>query len=103
MLLVGVVVTLIRGGCLGRAEAEGVYREFLIYFCVQQIWIAVAQSRRQAIHAGGSRARLERRLVRWVQRIGIGREVVIEGDVLVKDHDQMFDRGCGLRRSVAEY
>src|ERR1700722_18917980 len=102
MLLVRVIVTLIRGGCLCRAEAERVYRELLIYFCVQQIWIALEQSRRQAIHAGSSRARLKRRLMRRVQRIGIGREVVIERDVFVKDHDQVFDWGCGLRRSLAE-
>ncbi len=61
MLLVGVVVTLVRGRGLRRAQPEGVHGVVLIYFYVQEIWIALEQHRGKSIHLGCSRAGFERR------------------------------------------
>jgi hypothetical protein len=51
------------------------------------------ETSRQTIDRGRARLRLEDRLVRRVHGIRVGREVVIERDILLKDDDQVLDRG----------
>ena len=66
-------------------------REISVYFYVQEIWVPLEERWREAIHPGRSRKSLEHRLMGRVERVGIGAEVVIEGDVFVEDHHNMFD------------
>src|ERR1700691_5470402 len=100
-LLFGVSVILVGGCRLRRAQAKGIHSVTLIYFYVQKIWAALEQQFRQASHPGRSCERLEWSLVGRVERIGISCEVVIEGNILIKDHHQMLDWGRSRAAHVA--
>ena len=89
-LLRGVVMILIRGRSFAAIEAEGIGGAFGVRR-VGGVGIVAQQGTLQAIHrrrpGGGNEARLAPR----IGRNGIGREVVIEGNVLLEDHHQMLD------------
>ena len=96
LLLVGVVVILVCGCRLRRAQPEGVYGVALVDFYIQEIRVALEQHGGQAIYLWCFRARFEGGFMGRVERVWISPEVVIEGDILVKDHHQMLDRRRGL-------
>jgi hypothetical protein len=112
LLLVGVVVVLVAGELAagralkaGRAAVEPL-RRCRVGVAEAQVFL-VAQRRRQRFRRGGLEAvdrrcalrRLER-LAIAVRRLGVGAEVVVEGDVLSEDHDNVLDRRArrALRR-----
>jgi hypothetical protein len=82
-LLVLVVVVLISGLELRAVEAEGLNG------------VRVVRSEQavvQAVHGRRVFRRRESRLVQRVRRVRIGGEVMVERDVLLKDHDEVLDR-----------
>ena len=81
-LLVGVVVVVVAGDFLAAVEPKG-RRGILIV--LQQAGSQPVYGRRVG---GGSEDGLSFR----IQRMGIRAEVVIEGDILVEDDDQMLNR-----------
>jgi len=93
LLLCRVAVIHVAGRDLARRQAER----------VGGVGIVGQERLRQAIDGRRARRGVKGRLARQVQRHGIGGEIVIEGDVLLKQHDDMLDRrpGRGLLRRVA--
>ncbi len=62
---------------------------------IRGIGIAGQQRAGQAVHRRRARGGDEPRLTLGIGCVGIGGEVVIERHVLLKDHHQVLDRGCG--------
>ena len=89
LLLVAVVVILVAGelasGAAGEAGRRAVEPRRL-----RGVRVARQQRRRQPVDVGRVRRRGERLAV-GVGRVRIRAEVVVEGDVLLEDHDQMPD------------
>ena len=88
-----VVVILIVGRGLGRSRRNGLVAPFPLSG-IQGIRIVVEQPVRIAIHRRRSGLGDKARLSGRIQGLGIGAEVVVEGDIFLKDDDEMLDR-CG--------
>ena len=95
LLLRGVVVVLVRGRRFGTIQAERIACARSVSCLVQKIGVVVQQSVVQAVDRRRPGFRDKTRLVAWVQRIRVGAEVVIKGDVLSKDDDDMLDGSGG--------
>lgn len=87
-LLRPVAVVLVAGQRLGAVKPLG----------VGQVGVAFQKRTAQPVHRGRVRPRIKGRLTRWVCRMGVGGEVVVEGDVLRKDHHQVLARGGRRQR-----
>ncbi len=90
-----VVVVLVGRGGLRRAEAERVGRAGAVRR-IGRGRVAAEQRPAQAVDGRRVLGRDERRLAAQVQGVRVGAEVMIEGDVLLEDHDEMLDRRRGL-------
>src|ERR1700724_1644228 len=55
---------------------------------VERVW--------EVVDCGRARRRRERRLAGQIHGLRIGPEIMVERDVFLEDHDNMFDRRCGL-------
>jgi len=96
-LLGGVGVILIRGIRLRSVEAKRLGGAAAVG--LGRIGIAGQKMRRrQVVHPRRVRGGGERGLAGRIRRPRIGGEVVIEGDVLVEDDDEVLDRRGGLQR-----
>src|SRR5262245_23093597 len=83
-------MVLIAGGRLGRAQAE------------RGGGVGIAGEEpggHEVVDLRGLTPSREHGLAREIQRLGICREIVIEGDVLLKNNDEVLDRGLGPARA----
>ena len=95
LLLRRVVMILVRSRRLRAVQAKRIARATSIAGLVQKVRIAEKQPIGIAINGWRVRRRDEPRFVPWIQGVGIGAEVVIEGDVFTEDHHHMLNRsGC---------
>jgi len=105
LLLVAVGVVLVTGRGLRTVEAEGVDRVGAVrrvagigVVCQQDAFRLAVHQCAEPVHRGRIVGRVEGRFAFWVQRNRIGREIVVERDVLLEDDDQVLDRrrstGC---------
>ena len=93
LLLVAVVVVLVAGDLAARV-ARKPDRARVQPPRRREVRVVREQRGRQSVDRGRSRRRRKRRAV-GVGRLWIRAEVVIEGDVLLEDHDEMLDRRGG--------
>src|SRR5208283_1939256 len=91
---------LVRRGGLGHIQPVRIGRARAIGGV--QVRVMNEQSARQSIDRRRIGFRRELIVKRRIQRIGVGSEVVIEGNVLVENHDQVLNRS-GRRGSVGDY
>ena len=91
LLLRRVVVIHVAGRRLLRRQPDGIGR----------VGIVGQQRLGQAVHGRRPGRGVEGRLSRKVHGLGVGGEVMVEGDVLLEQHDHMLDRRPGRLRAAA--
>jgi hypothetical protein len=95
-LLGGVAVALVRSSGLCAIQPEGIAAARAVLL-IQEVRILIQQLRCVAIDRRRSAQRLEARFAGRVQRMWVCAEVMVEGDVLLKDDDDVAN---GMPRAI---
>ncbi len=89
-----VVMILVIRGSLGAVQAKRIGGAGQ----VKRIEVGVVgqKSEGQPIDIRGAGSRVKRGLSRWIHRVGVGAEVMVERNVLLKNNHDVLDGGSGL-------